>query len=335
MNKYVFIISEETDSTTCDVMDWLESFGSKAVRLNSEMKIDSCELFFSTSDAVDFKFNFHDGKFITLNEISSFWYRRGQFVFDVNRQNLESIEENFRPDVIAQMQLELDSLKRTLYQILSLKPSIGHPNNSSVDKLSVLILAKALGLDIPDSMVTTNDAAIIKFTSAHESIITKAIGENLVLNFEIENNEHVFGMTYTEEIFASDLAIGHVRFPSFVQEKLDKEFDIRVFYLNGVCYSMAIFSQLEKQTSTDFRNYNTKKKQRVSPYLMPDEVCDKIKKLMESLNLNSGSIDFVLTKGGRHVFLEVNPVGQFGMVSYPCNFQLEKKIAQYLTDYGG
>ena len=30
------------------------------------------------------------------------------------------------------------------------------------------------------------------------------------------------------------------------------------------------------------------------------------------------------------VFLEVNPVGQFGMVSLPCNYQLEKRIAQYL-----
>ena len=29
------------------------------------------------------------------------------------------------------------------------------------------------------------------------------------------------------------------------------------------------------------------------------------------------------------IFLEVNPVGQFGMTSSPCNYSLEKKIAQH------
>ena len=30
------------------------------------------------------------------------------------------------------------------------------------------------------------------------------------------------------------------------------------------------------------------------------------------------------------VFLEINPVGQFGMVSSPCNYYLEKKVASKL-----
>jgi hypothetical protein len=29
-------------------------------------------------------------------------------------------------------------------------------------------------------------------------------------------------------------------------------------------------------------------------------------------------------------FLEVNPAGQFGMVSTPCNYYLEEKIAEVL-----
>jgi hypothetical protein len=32
------------------------------------------------------------------------------------------------------------------------------------------------------------------------------------------------------------------------------------------------------------------------------------------------------------VFLEINPVGQFGMVSHPCNYYLEKRIAQNLIN---
>jgi D-alanine-D-alanine ligase-like ATP-grasp enzyme len=51
---------------------------------------------------------------------------------------------------------------------------------------------------------------------------------------------------------------------------------------------------------------------------------------MSSIGLRSGSIDMILTPSGEYVFLEVNPVGQFKQVSYPCNFKLEKRIAETL-----
>jgi hypothetical protein len=40
----------------------------------------------------------------------------------------------------------------------------------------------------------------------------------------------------------------------------------------------------------------------------------------------------ILTKDGRFVFLEANPIGQFGMTSKPCNFFLEREIALSLMD---
>jgi D-alanine-D-alanine ligase-like ATP-grasp enzyme len=48
---------------------------------------------------------------------------------------------------------------------------------------------------------------------------------------------------------------------------------------------------------------------------------------MRLTNLDCGSIDLIYSTDEKYYFLEVNPVGQFGMVSYPCNYQLEKKIA--------
>jgi glutathione synthase/RimK-type ligase-like ATP-grasp enzyme len=53
---------------------------------------------------------------------------------------------------------------------------------------------------------------------------------------------------------------------------------------------------------------------------------------MTDLCLDTGSIDIVRTTDGRYVFLEVNPVGQFGMVSVPCNYNLELKVAKYLAN---
>ncbi len=52
---------------------------------------------------------------------------------------------------------------------------------------------------------------------------------------------------------------------------------------------------------------------------------------MDNLGLDTGSIVLIKSKDDQWYFLEVNPVGQFGMVSYPCNYYLERKIAEYLV----
>jgi hypothetical protein len=51
---------------------------------------------------------------------------------------------------------------------------------------------------------------------------------------------------------------------------------------------------------------------------------------ISSVELSTGSLDLVRCPDGRFVFLEVNPVGQFGMISQPCNYRLEKEVAAHL-----
>ena len=51
---------------------------------------------------------------------------------------------------------------------------------------------------------------------------------------------------------------------------------------------------------------------------------------MNLLNYKTGSIDMLLDSAGNYYFLEINRIGQFGMVSIPCNYNIEKKIANTL-----
>jgi glutathione synthase/RimK-type ligase-like ATP-grasp enzyme len=53
---------------------------------------------------------------------------------------------------------------------------------------------------------------------------------------------------------------------------------------------------------------------------------------MADLGLETGSIDLIRTPDGRTVFLEINPVGQFGMISHPCNYNLERVVAEHLIE---
>jgi hypothetical protein len=98
---------------------------------------------------------------------------------------------------------------------------------------------------------------------------------------------------------------------------------------------MAIFSQGDRQTEVDFRRYNRTRPNRAVPYRLPGDIVGKLRTLMGSLGMDTGSQDLIRTPDGRHVFLEVNPAGQFGMVSHRCNYHLEKRMAEYLIERTG
>jgi glutathione synthase/RimK-type ligase-like ATP-grasp enzyme len=93
---------------------------------------------------------------------------------------------------------------------------------------------------------------------------------------------------------------------------------------------MAIFSQGDAQTRVDMRVYNHARPNRMVPARLPAAVTAAIVRFMEMVGLKTGSLDLIRTHDGRHLFLEVNPGGQFGMVSEPCNYYLEREVAQYL-----
>ena len=75
-------------------------------------------------------------------------------------------------------------------------------------------------------------------------------------------------------------------------------------------------------------NFNTE-------YNLPKEIKDKVGQLMHNLNLVTGSLDLIYTKDKEYVFLEINPIGQFGAVSDSANFMLEKKVAELLLHKHG
>lgn len=51
---------------------------------------------------------------------------------------------------------------------------------------------------------------------------------------------------------------------------------------------------------------------------------------MNTLNLNTGSIDVLKGIDGKYYFLEVNPVGQYLSPSISCGYCVEKNIAEWL-----
>ena len=318
----ILILSEETDVSTSDVIEWLTSFGAQCIRINTEdeLKINLISL----NETENVVLNSNNGDEIDLSKINSFWYRRGVI-------NLSNFKHNIpiNPELQDHLYKEKYYLLNFVYFLLEKKHSLGKFNNAVVSKLKSLYYAEKCNLKIPKTNVFYTKTQIEELRKSNNKLITKCIQDMPQIVIKDKG-----WFLYTEEIDDLNLAEINENFsPSIVQEKINKKYELRVFYLNGKCYSMAIFSQLDKQTETDFRKYNLENPNRNVPYKLPQNVENKIRKLMNLLDLNTGSIDIIVTKNNEYVFLEVNPVGQFGMVSQPCNYYLEKKIAEYLKKY--
>jgi ATP-GRASP peptide maturase of grasp-with-spasm system len=207
--------------------------------------------------------------------------------------------------------------------------SVWYPSKTdlSLNKLSVLKKCKELEIKTPDTIVTNNKKDVLLFLDKNKKIITKPI-------FEVDawESTNLTFTLYTEFVNSEIInSLPDTFFPSLFQECIEKVFEIRSFYIDGDIFSMAIFSQENKKTEIDFRHYDKSNENRISLFKLPNEIELKLTVLMEKLKLNSGSIDLIYTKNNEYVFLEINPVGQYNMVSEPCNYYLEKIIANKLT----
>lgn len=327
----LILSTSRIESTTEDVSDWLESLGASFLRINGEDLDGLCDLCCRVEQGkAEFILKTQDGRVLDARDVSVVWWRRWQRFRryqEVALLDAAHVEDHqLQRDLIKHLDFESKKLNAWFFSALGHASWLSHPDSSSPNKLSVLEQAAGAGLEIPATIVTSRKADVAALIARFGRIVTKPIGEADPL--------HIGGQSYamyTAALEASDLAAVPERFrPSLFQEFLAKAYEIRVFYLAGDCYAMAIFSQGDDQTSLDFRRYNWKQPNRSVPYELKPSTVLAVQTLMQRLGLETGSVDLVHTVDGRDVFLEVNPVGQFGMVSVPCNYGLERKVAELL-----
>lgn len=327
----ILILSSKFDHSTNSVCDWLNHMGEDVVRLNK----DDCRYSFEyiNAEGVYFYDNIMKVHINLLDARSCWWRRTGLSLQHFSRTNSNILEKDsidisyFTTPNNPTLQREFRRLREYIYHRIFDRCSInlGIPV-FDFNRLTVLEQAKQCGLIIPEYSIVTNSVQLNFFKQKWGKIVTKAISNGL---YDDINGYRYY--TYTE-LLEDDVITSNDKvdfFPSLLTKMVDKKFEIRSFYIEGVFFSMAIFSQSSEQTKIDFRKYDNN---RTEPFRLPKEIENKMKRLFSILNLNCGSIDFIVDKSDDYIFLEINPVGQYGMTDFPCNYNLDYKIANYLRN---
>lgn len=328
----ILVLSTLYDSSTRKLIYWLEANGVAYRRLNGEDFDESLNaLTIGYEDGIDQLNIIVDGEELPLNEIKLILDRRTHSFTQIKDQVYpeQSSLKGWQSSVLYSF---LTGEFFGLYDYVSAKLKgrwLDQPQHTSLNKLSVLDAARAVGLKVPATIVTNKRQRLQSFVERYGTVITKPVAEV----FGVEINQDMY-MLYTPILTLEDLTtVPESFFPSLFQQCIEKIYEIRSFYLAGEFYSMTIFSQLDESTQADFRNYNRKKWNRMVPFKLPLKVEQQLHELMKGIGLTRGSIDLIKALDGQYFFLEVNPVGQFGMTSKPCNYFLEEKIVKKAIAY--
>lgn len=324
----VLIISSEVDQSTNEVIRWLIRDKQEYIRVGEQQFINN--LYFTIGDSgivINLKIG---GATVKFSDIKSFWFRKhtleimSNLKIKVTDSERVLISPNLKTYLFDE---EVNAIKDFIFYELEKKKHLGNYKVREANKLISFSRALSCGMKIPTSNISTdlkwlkskfidNGKVIIKpIEDAYSSIYNKigiSTNYNIARSNIFQNKESII-------------------FPSCLQDYVEKKMEIRTFFLKGKCFSMAIFSQSNRKTEIDFRNYDEDKPNRFVPFSLPKNIEAMVINFMGKMKLQTGSLDFILTPRNEYVFLEVNPVGQYGMVSEPCNYNLDKEIAKELS----
>lgn len=181
-----------------------------------------------------------------------------------------------------------------------------------------LQVAESLGLPVPDTLITNSPASALQFIRGRggRATIFKAF------------NGTPQAWRETRVVGAAEMeCLDQVRHAPVIFQDLIRGVDLRVTVIGNHIFAAEIDLN-GGDYAVDFRmNYEHI---RIRPTSLPDSIEDGIRRLMAALGLVYGAIDFRRTEAGEHLFLEINPAGQWLFVEQQTQQPITEALATTL-----
>jgi glutathione synthase/RimK-type ligase-like ATP-grasp enzyme len=274
-----------------------------------------------------------DARSVSLDDVSAALLWRST-VPNAREARLDSIRDD--ADALGFVLAQWSKLSRGLWHALEHAGVFCVNPATSVamweDKLTQLVVADQVGLATPATRYLCDLSAAADFAEVHGGQIvykpfTPYLGPPRV-------DGHITEL-YSQVVSAGELRAqageNLVATPGIFQPYVDKAFELRVVYVGGTIFACRIESQQSAVAAKDWRRYDLAN----TPHLVHQldaTIETKIGELMRRMNLCFGSLDLIVTPEGEHVFLEVNPVGQFGWIVEQTGLQIYERLAELLID---
>ena len=321
----VLILTQDFDPTVDPVIQTMTQRGAEVTRL--DLSYFPRRLTVTTSDFDgERRFLRHGDRELALDQLSSVWYRRPTG-FDFGPDMPEPEKLFARKEA---MQAIGGILRATDCQWIN-RPDIDATGELKPYQLA---LAKRLGLRVPRTLLTNDPREV-------EALVRGAAGP-IVYKSQIGGVIHYPGAfpgglltaVVGDEIYDNLDRVGHTM--NMFQEYIEKAYEVRLTVIGNRYFPVTIDSQGQSDTKVDWRGVSGETgTMPYGPYHpLPDEVLKKTQALLTELGAVYAAVDFIVTPDGEHVFLEVNPAGQFMWLQHDLGLPLGDEMAELLMRGG-
>ncbi|HUN44854.1 MAG TPA: hypothetical protein VMU81_31600 [Acetobacteraceae bacterium] len=192
-------------------------------------------------------------------------------------------------------------------------------------KLLQLREAKRLGFVVPPTLATNAPQAARDMVGARNAIAKTLAGGRIVAG----GADHA---VFTTAIRIEDLVDDEVQVcPLILQSRIPTEFDLRVTVVGDRTFPARIVVRDRTVQDVDWRRADPSRVCYENDTL-PAEFSARCVELVSRLHLSYGAVDFVVTPAGEHVFLELNPSGQWGWIEHALGLPITESILDVLRD---
>ncbi len=258
---------------------------------------------------------------LSLADIGTVWYRR----FAPGGRLSRGLDPQIR-------QASVDESRASLLGLLTALPARQVDRWQDVrlaeHKPRQLQIARELGLVVPPTLVTNDPAAVRRFAARHRGgLVTKMLS-----SFAIQEGgeEKVF---YTSPVGPNDLddLEGLRLCPMTFQARLDHVAALRCTIVGDrvLCASLPTSAKTERG-AVDWRRDQQVLSERFMREEIDPEVGARLIALARRLGLHYGVAELLRMADGRHVFLELNPVGDFHWVERVAGLPISSALADLL-----
>jgi RimK-like ATP-grasp domain len=201
-------------------------------------------------------------------------------------------------------------------------------------KIRQLQLAAQLGFELPPTLVTNDPDQALDFVRATNGhAVSKQVGfADVARAADGEPGNWNAYVRYTERVTHRDLA--HIealrRCPVILQAEVAKRHELRVTVVGDDVFAVAIHSQQNPRTSLDWRRYDDARTLHEIVSL-PADVAERCVQMTSALGLGYAAFDLIVTHDDRHVFVEVNPNGQYLWLEQLTGIPISEAVAAYLV----
>jgi MvdD family ATP-grasp ribosomal peptide maturase len=320
MSVLIITHSEDNESIT-RVTEAIARKGGRSIRFDTDRYPSEVRLtaYYGNSGEERLTLSNEEGEF-DLREVDSIWHRR----VSLGARLPAGLDKQLRYASIGEASAAAHGMFASLkaFRVDHLH-HIRHAENKQLQ----LQVARDLGLDIPRTLTTNDPNAVRRFAESCESgMVTKMLSSFAIYD---EGKELV---VFTNAVQPGDIEelSGLSLCPATFQELLHKSLEIRVTVVGRRVMSASIDSQVSTRAIHDWRRDGLRMIHDWRPYQLPIAIEEKILRLMDYFSLNYGAIDIILTPEGKHVFLELNPSGEFFWLERSPGLPISDALADVL-----